>query len=291
MTPGGAVREWAAGLDFLAQNPANCSAVELLQIGGLVVLALAALRALAGAFVLQAIKRGARPVAQSSRLFTIYRRAAAELGVRRPPALLLSRSAIAPLFIAGVWRPFIVIDARLARTAADDELRVAMLHELAHYRRGDNLRSASVGPLLAGALALTATAIALQTSFGHAWFRFDLDKALPLLATLPPVAYLIVRSLAARLALRREIACDDETVRATGDPLLVASALLSFATATVAARGAKLPRHACLVDAGNVETRVRRLMAYRPPSRFGTVSLQLATLVGLLFVLSVVITR
>src|SRR5688500_20307227 len=104
MTPWRAVREWAAGLDLLAQNPANCSAVELLQIGAVVALALAALRALAGAFVLRAMRRGARPVAQSSRLFAIYRHAAAELGVRRPPALLVAREAMAPLCLAEIGR-------------------------------------------------------------------------------------------------------------------------------------------------------------------------------------------
>lgn len=291
MTPWRAVREWAAGLDLLAQNPANCSGVELLQLGALAALALAALRALAGVFVLQAMRRGARPVAHSSRLFSIYRRAAAELGVRRLPPLLVSREAIAPLFIAGVWRPFIVIDARVARTAAADELRVALLHELAHHRRGDNVRAALVAPLTAGAVALTAFAVALQTSFGYRYFRFDFHAALPLLAMLPPVAFVLVRSIGARLALGREVACDDETVRATGDPLLVASALLSFATASASRRGAMRPRHACLVTTANVETRVRRLVAYRAPNRLGTVSLQLATLAALLFVLSVVATR
>src|SRR5687767_1198790 len=206
MTPWRAVREWAAGLDLLAQNPANCSAVELLQAGAIVALALAALRALAGAVVLRAMRRGARPVAQSSRLFTIYRRAAAELGVRRLPPLLLSREATAPLVIVGVWRPCIVIDARVARTAAAGELRVALLHELAHYRRGDNLRAAFVGPLTAAAVALTAGAVALQTSFAHRYFRFDFDVALPLLAILPPIAFALVRSIGARLALGREMA-------------------------------------------------------------------------------------
>ncbi|HEY0140368.1 MAG TPA: M56 family metallopeptidase [Thermoanaerobaculia bacterium] len=291
MTPWRAVREWAAGLDLLAQNPANCSAVELLQIVAFVALALAALRALAGAFVLRAMRRRARPVARSSRLFSIYRRAAAELGVRRLPALLVAREAMAPLFIAGVWRPFIIIDARVARTAASDELRVALLHELAHHRRRDNVRAAFVGPLTAAAVGLTAGAVALQTSFTHRYFRFDFEAALPLLAMLPPLAFVLVRSLGARLALGREVACDDETVRATGDPLLVASALLSFATASASRPGAMQPRHACLVDSWNVETRVRRLVAYRAPNRVGTLSLQLATLAALLFVLSVVATR
>lgn len=291
MTPWRAVREWAAGLDLLAQNPANCSAVELLQIGAIVALALAALRSLAGAFVLHAIRRGARPVPESSRIFAIYRRAAAELGVRRLPALLVSREAMAPLCIAGVWRPFIVIDARVARTAASDELRVALLHELAHHRRGDNVRAAFAGPLAAAALALTAGAVALQTSFVHRYFRFDFHTALPLLALLPPLAFVLVRSICARLALGREVACDDETVRATGDPLLVASALLSFATASASRGGAMQPRHACLVTSRNVETRVRRLVEYRAPNRLGTLSLQLATLAALLFVLSVVVTR
>ena len=290
MTPWRAVREWATGVDLLAQNPANCSAVELVQIVAIVALGLAALRALAGALVLQAMRRGAQPVAQSSRLFEIYQRAAAELGVRRLPALLVSRKAMAPMFIVGVWRPFIIIDAYVARTAAADELRVALLHELAHHRRGDNLRAAFVGPLTAGTVALTAGAIALQMSYTYAYFDFG-AVTLPLLAMVPPIAYVLVRLVGARLALRREVACDDETVRATGDPLLVASALLSFATASTSKRGRVHPRHACLVSSRNVETRVRRLVAYRAPNRLRTLSLQLATLATLLFVLTVVATR
>ena len=291
MTPWRAVREWAAGLDVLAQNPSDCSAVELLQLAGIVGLALAGLRVLAGAFVMQALRRDARPVAPSSPLFDIYRRAAADLGVRRLPALLVAREAIAPLFIAGVWRPFIVIDAHVAQTAAADELRVALLHELSHHRRGDNVRAAFVGPLTAAAMALTAAAVVLQTSFGHGYFRFDIHAALPLLATLPPIAFVLVRAIGARLALGREVACDDETVRATGDPLLVASALLSFAAASASNRGTLQPRHACLVTSRNVETRVRRLVAYRAPNRLGTLTVQLATLSALLFVFSVVVTR
>ena len=290
MTPWRAVREWAAGLDLLAQNPANCSAVEVLQVAGIVALALAAVRALAGALVLQLMRRRARPVARSSRLFGIYRSAAAELGVRRLPELFVSRDAVAPLFIAGVWRPFIVIDARVAETATAEELRVGLLHELAHHRRRDNVRAAFVGPMTAGVVALTAGAAAMQMSFAYSYFEFG-SATLPLLAMLPPIAYVLVRIVGTRLAFRREVACDDETVRATGDPLLVASALLSFATASVSKRGRMQRRHACVVTWQNVETRVRRLVEYRPPNRLATLSLQLGTLFTLLFVLGVVATR
>src|SRR5687768_16020845 len=89
MTPWRAVREWAAGLDLLAQNPANCSAVELVPVAAVVALAQGVLWAFAGAFVLHATRRGARPVPQWSRLFTLHRRPAAELGVSRLPALFI----------------------------------------------------------------------------------------------------------------------------------------------------------------------------------------------------------
>ena len=298
MSPWRAVREWASGLDVLLQNPANCSAVELLQIGAAVSLALVALRGIAGALALAKMRRGARPVQKGSRLAELYAAAVADLRVSRAPALVTIGGGAAPMFIAGVWRPFIAVDERVAREMPEEELRVALLHELAHFRRGDNLRAALAAPLIVGALSLTFGAIALQTSFVYAFFRFDFDEALPLLALLAALAIAFVRFVRWRLALGRELACDDDTVRATGDPLLVASALLSFAacgttedtqeclSSTMAA-----PRHACLVDRSNVETRVRRLLEYRSPRRLRVLVPQMVTLAMLLFTFAALVTR
>lgn len=291
MTPWRAVREWAAGVDLLLQNPANCPAVELLQTGAVASLALLVVRGIAGTLAVATLRRGASPVQEGSRLAGLYARAVAGLGLRRAPLLVTLDGAAAPIFIAGLWRPFIAVDARVARELGDDELRVALLHELAHFRRGDNWRAALAAPLLVGALALTIGAIALQTSFAHALFRFDFDEALPLLLLLPALAIAVVRFARGRLALGRELACDDDTVRATGDPLLVASALLSFATCATERQTAGAPRHARLLEQSNVDVRVRRLLAYRAPRRLRGLAAQIATLAVLLFTLAALVTR
>jgi beta-lactamase regulating signal transducer with metallopeptidase domain/regulation of enolase protein 1 (concanavalin A-like superfamily) len=63
------------------------------------------------------------------------RREAKRLGVRRLPRLLLSLQVDSPL-LAGIWRPAIVLPARLEAFDAH-ELRLMLAHELAHHRRRD----------------------------------------------------------------------------------------------------------------------------------------------------------
>jgi bla regulator protein blaR1 len=68
------------------------------------------------------------------RVETLCARRARELGLRRSPRLAVSDEVDSPQVI-GLWHPTILLplDDRLA----DDELDMALMHELAHVRRGD----------------------------------------------------------------------------------------------------------------------------------------------------------
>jgi len=70
------------------------------------------------------------------RVETLCARRARELGLRRSPRLKVSDEVDSPQ-VAGLWRPTILLplDDRLN----DDELDMALMHELAHVRRGDLL--------------------------------------------------------------------------------------------------------------------------------------------------------
>lgn len=64
-------------------------------------------------------------------------RCARELGVAAPRLILLA-NASGP-FLCGFFRPTIVLPAELPGLVERDQLRAILLHELAHYRRGDLL--------------------------------------------------------------------------------------------------------------------------------------------------------
>ncbi|NID16948.1 M56 family metallopeptidase [Luteibacter yeojuensis] len=70
------------------------------------------------------------------RVDTLCARRARELGLRRSPRLAVSAEVDSPQVI-GLWRPTILLplDDRLD----DEELDMALMHELAHVRRGDLL--------------------------------------------------------------------------------------------------------------------------------------------------------
>jgi beta-lactamase regulating signal transducer with metallopeptidase domain len=68
------------------------------------------------------------------RVETLCARRARELGLRRSPRLAVSEEVDSPQVI-GLWRPTILLP--LEDRLGDDELDMALMHELAHVRRGD----------------------------------------------------------------------------------------------------------------------------------------------------------
>ncbi|WP_036137176.1 M56 family metallopeptidase [Luteibacter sp. 9135] len=68
------------------------------------------------------------------RVETLCARRARELGLRRSPRLAVSTEVHSPQVI-GFWRPTILLP--LHDHLSDDELDLALMHELAHVRRGD----------------------------------------------------------------------------------------------------------------------------------------------------------
>ena len=71
-------------------------------------------------------------------------RAASRLGLRRPPPLRIAAGLESPC-VFGLWRPRILLPPDLSREVAEH----ALLHELAHVRRGDLLLAAFLGILRA----------------------------------------------------------------------------------------------------------------------------------------------
>ncbi|GGA27079.1 M56 family metallopeptidase [Dyella nitratireducens] len=81
----------------------------------------------------QALLREARP-ATSTTLQSLCMQQARALGMRRIPVLRVSDAIVSPQ-VTGLWRPVVLMPAE--QTLSQDELAMAIAHELAHIHRGD----------------------------------------------------------------------------------------------------------------------------------------------------------
>jgi HEAT repeat protein/beta-lactamase regulating signal transducer with metallopeptidase domain len=161
---------------------------------------------LAGALVVLArLARDIRRVAQVGRraaalrrgpLADLLREVAADMGIRRPVAIAISRELAVPV-TWGIRRPMVLLPAAARRWNAERQ-RVVLRHELAHIRRGD----------YAGHL-LIELACALHWPNPFAW----------------RAAY--------RARLEQEQACDDRVVALGTGPIDYAQQLLDIARAFV----------------------------------------------------------
>lgn len=79
--------------------------------------------------------RRARPC-RDRRVQALYRALAQRLGIAAAPALRVSDDIDSPM-LARPWRPVLMLPASSLATMGDDDLRMALHHELAHLQRHD----------------------------------------------------------------------------------------------------------------------------------------------------------
>ncbi|MEM9599049.1 MAG: M56 family metallopeptidase [Acidobacteriota bacterium] len=176
-------------------------------------------------------------------------RAAATLGLRRPPRIRITERRSSP-FVTGWLRPVVVLPAAWRDWSAAS-LDACLLHELAHVRRRDPLR-----------LLVSRLAVALFWFHPGVWWA------------------------ARKLRSAGELACDD-TVVATGlDPHTYAAQLLDLARAFGPATSAAPSAALAMVRPGNLEIRLRSLVARRPSALPRGLRLGLLTGIATLMVLA-----
>jgi len=131
----------------------------------------------------------------------------------------------------GFFRPAVVFPARLLPQLSAEEVRVILLHELAHLRRWDDWSNLAMGVVKA-------------VFFFH------------------PAVWWIEN----RLMLEREMACDDMVLAATANPRKYASCLISFAEKLQNPRGLALAQ-ALLSRMCHMSLRVAQILDARRPSQ------------------------
>jgi beta-lactamase regulating signal transducer with metallopeptidase domain len=171
---------------------------------------------------------------------------ALDAGVRRRVEVLLHETVPGPM-TCGILHPTIVLP-RDAESWNDEDLNRAFVHELEHVRRGDSVSRC----LARGACALY-------------WFH--------------PLVWIAWR----RLALEAERACDD-AVLGRSEATAYADQLVGLAKRLSAARRSPV---LAMANRADLATRVRAVLdARQRRGRAGALSLGLATIAGMVLVLS-----
>lgn len=212
---------WVANYKILWGELIHCSTVDVLRSLAVLLLALFLLRLAIAWLAGRWLVRGAVPVAASGhpQLWAAYRRAMSKTGLKRTIPLLQWFDPGHPAFTMGTLRPVVFLNPGVLERFDGGELEAILVHELVHVRRRDNLRQwLQVGAM--PMLPLAVVQLFAAKFVASAWFSlFAVAGTLVLLAAFQWGCRRLWSD-------RRERRCDEETVRLTGRPLALASALV-----------------------------------------------------------------
>jgi len=190
------------------------------------------------------LRRSCRPLTDP-RVTELFAEARRALGLARRVRLAVTDRLTSPA-VAGVLIPTLILPLSLTTTLSPEQIRMVLLHELAHIRRGDYV--ANLFQLLAEALLFFNPAV---------WW------------------------ISRQIRLEREACCDATAIALSGAPAEYARTLLCVAESLLqpppaAAPGFGGPRHSPLLD------RVQRLLVpgYRPALRLTWRAMLLAMFTG-----------
>jgi Zn-dependent protease with chaperone function len=172
------------------------AALALLLAFALALVALSAARIAYGTLRLRRCLAGARPLASTAHAGLAERLAATAVALGCPmPSVFVTEIDVPLAFTTGITRPSIYVTVALLSLLTADEVVVVLCHEWAHILRRDNLRNALV-----------------RLARDTLWFL--------------PAGYLAWR----RMIASQDEACDALAARMTGQPLVLARALVKVAS-------------------------------------------------------------
>ncbi|HEX6503147.1 MAG TPA: M56 family metallopeptidase [Terriglobales bacterium] len=163
---------------------------------------------------------------------------------KRRVVLLRSQSARVPMAV-GFFQPAVILPDWILSELSSPELSAVLLHEFAHLRRWDD------------------------------WTNL-FQKILQALFFFHPALWWVDR----RLALEREIACDDMVIATTNNASAYARCLLDLAEKSLLRRSVALA-HAAVHRVQHMSLRVRRIMDSTRPQATGVSKLALASVMVL----------
>ena len=251
-----------AGFGFLANNYAQCSSTEMLQLAlagtaGAGTLRMG-LRAVAGERMRQRlvpVDLGSEPI-----LAVALQRAQHVVALKRPIRCYWAEDGGPQLATLGYFRPSLIISRHIADVLVPDELEAALAHELQHARRHDVLRM-DVGRI-GFDLAALSVGFALVLFLAFYVGAFEMNRLVAASAVAGGLLLILPggKALTRRLERQAEFACDRAAAAGRGGALAVAAALVKVARLEKRNATYGLPAMVPLFSAATFQLRVQRLM-------------------------------
>ncbi|MGH7449894.1 MAG: M56 family metallopeptidase [bacterium] len=254
-----------ANYKILLANPVHCSAVDLLRLFTFTLFAIFLVKLLLHLVVFYRLRRRFPKYSEAthSALFKLFRKAAQKAGVRRLPTFYQFSNERPLVFTIGSWRPAIFMAPQVVEKLPPEELETALAHELTHIKRCDNLLVWFLEIFFVAIPLLIVQVFAIS-------FVFSIENSV--YAILGALAGLTIFKafLWKRILFLRELSCDDLTVDAIKNPLILASSLIN-----VWRIGRELPKYrwqaglafaqTLLPVTASLEFRAQRLLDYHRP--------------------------
>lgn len=257
--------ELIANYKILLGNPTGCGTVELLKLFSFTLLVISSVKVLIHLIVFFRMRRKFPLYREEARgqLFQLYRRAAQKVCVARLPQLYKFNNAKPLLFTVGSWRPAIFLAPQLIERLSPAELEAALVHELTHVKRHDNLLIWLMEVFFVAMPLLFVQIFALS-------FIFSIENSVYAILGALLALTVFKAFLWKKIIFLRELSCDDCSVDKIKDPLILASSLVN-----VWRLSKELPKYRWqsglafaqtpLPSVATLEYRVRRLLNYRRP--------------------------
>jgi len=254
-----------ANYKILFDNPTQCSTVDILRLFTFTLIAIFLIKLLFHLVMFYRLKRRYPEYLEEThpQLFDLYRNAARKIKLRRLPRLYQFSNENPLVFTIGSLRPAIFLAPQLVEKLPQEELEAALVHELTHIKRHDNLLVWFSEILFISIPALIIQVFAIS-------FVFSIENSVYALLGALTAPVIFKAFLWRRVLFLRELSCDDLSVDAIKDPLILASSLIN-----VWRIGKELPKHSWqaglaftqsfIPTLSSLENRVQRLIEYRRP--------------------------
>lgn len=250
---------------ILLGNPSGCGTVELLRLFTFTLLVIFVLKLFIHLVIFQHLKRKFPRYSEDSHrsLFRLIKEAAQRVKLRNLPPLYQFNNERPLVFTIGSLRPAIFLAPQVADKLEEPELEAALVHELTHIKRRDNLLIWILEIFFLAIPLLIVQIFAIS-------FIFSVQNSV--YATLGALAVLTAFKafLWKRILYLRELSCDDLSVDKIRDPLILAASLTN-----VWRLGKELPRYrwqkglafaqTLLPTRLNIDFRIKRLLNYKRP--------------------------
>lgn len=250
---------------ILLGNPSGCGTVELLWLFTFTLMVIFVFKLVIHLIVFQHLKRKFSRFTKDRHgaLFQLIRDAAERVKVRKLPPLYQFSNERPLIFTIGSIRPAIFLAPQMVKKLEHAELEAALVHELTHIKRRDNLLIWFLEIFFLSIPLLIIQIFAISFVFSVQNSVYAILGALAVLTAFKAFLW-------KRILYLRELSCDDLSVDQIKDPLILAASLTN-----VWRLGKNLPSYrwqkglafaqTLLPARRSLDFRIQRLLNYKRP--------------------------